>query len=471
MSQLAPDLQSDFVGPFDMEAERALLAIVMLNPYEMLEDLAIRLSIEDFFIERHQWVWSAIADLYKRRAPIDFNNIATVLGIRKRYDELGGMEGLNDILTPPISGKLFHGDYYLRRIKDLTTRRKLKDAARDIVNNVMNERDTDKAVARAQSVVADVADSRTSLDDTTLPANVIAKEVLDESLQWAADPQDIRGMQCGLWPVDMALGGLEPNLFYEIAARPGMGKSSLLAQMTKGYASNGYGVLIFSLEMNRRALVRRMACQIAHVNNETVKQGKLTKQQATDYYDALEVLKGLPFMIEQRAGITVRQMESIIRRHSRNSNIDIVMIDTLNRVKAEEGTSRYEKITGISNALADMAHNGGFALVCALQLNRANTQVADKRPTLADLRDSGALEEDADFVGMLHRPWYYDKSDLSKKDIAEFLVHKNRDGESGNMGELSWDGPSMSFGKAPDKITIDLDDYMVAGRSDSKTDN
>lgn len=463
--------------PHSSDMERALIYCIIEGGNATMSELVGNVKFQDFHFERNRCIYESCARLFMRKLPIDYSTILEDLRTSGALEGAGGETYLYE--TARMDGVLTNNVLgYATAIKRLATRRRLQHAG-DYLKELalIKDEKLDWAVDQAQLEANLVVSAHHEKQSRSHDAYAAASIVRDEALKWAGDPQDIRGMASGLYPYDYAIGGLEKHLLYFLMARPGMGKSSLLAQATTGYSRAGKGVLIFSFEMTTAAFTRRMACQIAHVKNDDVKRGQMDKDSADRFYAALDEIAKMSFVIEERSGIAVPTIESVVRRIASDQQIDIVIIDTINKIKSEGG-SPYERMTNTSNGLAEMAHNNDYALLCAAQVNRKNTETSDKRPTLADFRDSGALEQDVDVAFSLHRPFYYEPDRKDLEHLAEIWVLKARDGESMNKAELYWDGPSMSFARLH-KTEHDLGDMIndapdgryVAGRADSKTDN
>jgi replicative DNA helicase len=266
---------------------------------------------------------------------------------------------------------------------------------------------------------------------------------------------------------------------YEIAARPGIGKSALIERIIRDLAFNGHNVAVMSLEMGDKAIVRRMGIQYSRIDATLLKEGRLSEKEFDRYMAAMDEIAKVRdrIHIESRAGLSVMDMQAIVRRYERDHEVSMVVIDTLNRVRSS-GNSAYDRMTAVSHAVADWAHNSPYAILAAIQLNRAEQQSKNKRPTMASFRDSGAIEEDADWIGGLHREYAYAVTEQEKKEMkaknlehyAELHVLKFRDGDSDAMAEMYWNPKSINF-ELLDKHSVPLDDLLEDPRYIMGRDN
>lgn len=445
----------DNLPPNDDDAERGLIGAVLVDN-ELLEEVP-HITRDHFRVVRYGAIWAAMWRLYSELGSFDVVALSNALDPSKpSLAELMAFMTIEGVPQPVA--------VYAERVRQKATLRALKQAASTVAEAAMRpETPIAETLNTAMAAVEAVLDGHVSVTDDTQDARAIAGDVLVEAWDWKSSPATVRGMASGLGPVDEMLGGFEPGWLYSIAGRPGQGKSALLARLAWGFAENGCPVLIFSLEMTAKAFMRRMGCQIAHVDATRLRQGKLTADEFKRYTDAVEVMGGWPLMINARAGLSIREMQTIARRHERKGGLCMVMVDTLNRVKTP-GEKAYERMTQASHAIADWAHNSKYAIMCAVQMSRANENMQDKRPTLAALRDSGAIEEDNDVILGLYRPHYYDRDNDLVKNEAELRILKFRDGDSDAQADLYWRPECLSFDRGERRDLLG-DDQTILGRN------
>ena len=455
-------LKIDQLAPHSIEAESAVLGAALMNP-DALNEVGF-LTPEDFFIVRHAWIFEAMVTIRERKEPIDFMTVVSELEQNSRLAEVGGPAYILSLTNKTPNSLNTEG--YGRIVERLATRRRLIDAASQIARAAhSDETDIEKVLDTSQAAMRSVSDRHIKTIDKSKAVKDIAALVLAKAKSYKENPVDIRGMRTGLLPLDHTVGGFVAGRLYHIAGRPGMGKSSLLAQIATGLAQSGCGVLMFSLEMSEEDMVWRMACQLARADSRALELGRASETEFKRFEKAIGEVTKLPIWIDDQAGRSITAMRSIANRYQREHGICAALVDTMNRV-GQEAADQYLKITKISHAMADWAHDSEYAVVSAIQLSRSNTQRSDKRPTLADIRDSGAIEEDADFIGGLHREYYYtpDRKDL--EHLAAFYTLKNRYGPGERDCEMYYDAAWPGFG-ALEKTKVELNDPPKQESKDS----
>lgn len=453
-------MNTDDLDPRSIEAEEAVLALAIADP-DTLDETGF-LRPDDFFIVRHGWMWEAVKTIRERGDGVEYLSVVTELERRGRLQESGGAAGVLSLVNKALQYPIFDAPAYARIVHDMAVRRGLIAAASRIARLAhSDETAIDEVVTRAEEEIVGVGERRASAVEQVQSVANVAADLMVEAQMRRDDPRDMVGMRTGLRPVDDMLLGIEPGLAYWIAGRPGMGKSSLLAQMAWGLAEHGCPVLFFSLEMKAEALVRRMICQMARVDNKLLRLGKLPPIEYRKWQAAAARIQNAdkyPLFIEARSGRTVADMKAIARRYANKHGIKAVVIDTINRI-ADVGKAgdQYHGMTAVSHAVADWAHDSAYAVLVAAQLNRGNQQGHNKRPTLATLRDAGAQEEDADVVLGLHREGYYKPDVADLEHVAELLPLKVREGATEAMAKLYWDAKWPGFGMLDQVKSVNLD--------------
>jgi replicative DNA helicase len=470
---------TDVLPPHDIDAERGVLGSVLLDQAALFDVLPF-LRADDFWLIRHGWIYETFEDLHKRGQPIDFLTVSQALRQAGRLDEVGGEIYL--IQLSDITIHSYNCEAYGRIVERMAVRRRLIEAAGVQARAAHDDSlDIEEVIAKSEDAQREVIDRHVLSTSPDRNAEDVAVECQIEACQWRDDPRDVRGLATGLYPFDMATGGLEPGLFYQFCARPGVGKSAVIAMLTREFARQGIAVALMSLEMTDKAMIRRMAVQASRVDATLLKCGRLPKDDFDRYMAALDDLARAKdrIRIVSRAGLSIIDMQAKVRQFERDCKIGLVIIDTLNRVRSD-GKSPYERMTLNSHACADWAHNADYPLWVALQLSRANEKSSNTRPSLDALRDSGALEEDADWIGGLHREYAHARSEEErqkviaegKEHLAELIVLKNRDGESERAAEMYWDAKSLIFMRL-DRKHVDMEPNIqrppksyVLGRDD-----
>lgn len=466
---------SDELRPQDVAAERQILNAVMNDAY-VYEEISY-LTPDDFYDTAHSWIWEAIQGIAED-TPIgeqtfNFQVVQRKLEANGRKIKGGWLLFLTKIVTEewvPFADLVAKEN--ARAIAEMATRRRLLDSCSAIARlSHSKETPIEDVLSKVEDIVIGVRDRHAVTVEDVLPISSVAADVMLETQVYQNNPRDIVGMKTGLRPLDNMLLGVEPGLAYWIAGRPGMGKSSLLAQMAWGLAENGHPVLFFSLEMKAAALVRRMICQKARVSYTASRLGRLSDIDFRKFKSAaiqMQDQEKYPLYIEDRAGRTVSTMRSIARRYADQHGIKAVFIDTINRIgDVSHARDQYHGMTAVSHAIADWAHESEYAVLVAAQLSRGNQLTGDKRPTLATLRDAGSQEEDADVVIGIHRPGYYNPENDLIIHEAELLPLKIREGATDTMVKLYWEPSWPGFGVLETRdINSNLDALRPAAGQD-----
>jgi replicative DNA helicase len=247
--------------------------------------------------------------------------------------------------------------------------------------------------------------------------------------------KSVTGIPSGFTDLDALTSGFQKSELVVVAARPSMGKTALCLNIATQAAVEGHGVAVFSLEMSKDALVQRMLCAEARVNSQLVRRGALRDRDFTNLARAAGVLQQCSLWIDDTPSITLLEMRSKARRLKTEADLGMVIVDYLQLMRSPEyADNRVQEVSDISRSLKALARELQIPVVALSQLSRASEQRGgDKKPQLSDLRDSGAIEQDADLVIFIHRPEYYDREDESKRGIAEIMLSKNRNGPTGHV--------------------------------------
>lgn len=473
MQRTIPDesrQESIFLGlsqrmpPANIEAEQSLLGALLANnkAYDRVRHFLKPVHFADPI---HQRIYSVIQERVERGQLADAVTLKNVFDGSHVLDEVGGVGYLAQLLTVMI-GIINAGEYGLA-IFDAWARRELIQAGENAINRAFSA-DVDAAGAAA-AAMEEIG--RLQAGPGVGRPLVPLGEAVDAALQEADDIAAGRktlGLSTGMQPVDDVLGGLEPDALYVLAGRPGSGKSALGHQWALNVARSGVGVLEISLEMNAKALARRALAAAGGVPLWAMRMGK-----HGDYIDAIlrarKELKDLPLLIEDGGNLTVAQIESVARAASRRIPLGLVMVDHLHIVTGDDPRkTETEKVRAISNGMKRLAKSLRVPVLALAQLNRGVESRDDKRPGKADLRQSGAIEEDADAIAFLHRPELYipksapDRNDgesderyagrvaswhtlkAQMKGVAELIFDKVREGDTPTV-KLQFDGPTTSF--------------------------
>jgi len=415
--------------PYNEEAEQSVLGSILLEP-EIIDKVSERLKPEDFYRKAHQILFQTLIDLREAQKPIDFVTITELLHERGKLEEVGGVPYLNEVTTAvPTTA---HVDHYVGIVEEKAIRRFLIQENQKIIRQAYQSGNIEAVLIEAEERLQNVSERKTTKD-----RNVGMKELLMasfEHLEAMAMGKVQPGLKTGYHDIDHLLGGLHPSELMILAARPSMGKTALALNFCLNIAlgKEPKSVLIFSLEMKKETLVNRMISAYGNVDGQVFRTGNVKDDDWEKITRAAAVLGESPIFINDDA-LTLSEIRADARKAKREADIDLIIIDYLQLIETDRNFSTpNERVSHISRSLKLMAKELDIPIIALSQLSRAPEMRNDKRPILADLRDSGAIEQDADSVAFLYRDDYYDpESEL--QNIAEFIVAKNRNGQTGKV--------------------------------------
>jgi replicative DNA helicase len=426
--------------PNSIEAEICLLGSILIDP-ECIRHCASVVQPTDFFIARHQMIYTAMLDLHARSLPIDFVTLCDALDKRNQLKDIGGTPAISSLCNSVPTA--IHAHAYARIIVDASVRRGLLCAASKIAEMAYDESgDTEAQKARAIRLVSDVRGGR----QTARPVAEVASGLYDQIMEWSNDPLtdgNVRGTSTGFRSIDQMLGGLEGGLLYILAGRPGMGKSALAFQIGHNVARQGKHVAIFSVEMGARQVLSRLVCASARVTWENIKRGHVKDDEWPILIEKINHVAQLPMTIDDSSRMTTAAIDSTL---ARLGNVDLAIVDHLGLLSdvGVRGENETIRLGRISWALKQIAKDYKLPVISVCQLNREVDKRDNKRPVLADLRQSGNIEENADDVLMIYRDDYYNK-ESSVPNIAEIWPRKLRDGDIDAKADLHFDKPFATF--------------------------
>lgn len=437
MTSVSPDSSSiadTYTGravPWSQEAEQAVLGAMLLDQDAAL--LATELVQDEmFYRESNRRLFRAMVSLVERRTVIDPVTLRDELGRRGELDAVGGADYLADLVDAvPTAANL---EYHARIVKDKAILRRLIETSTGIITEAYDGRSTaSELLDKAESRIFQISQERGSEGFSRLKEMLWPTMERIEALQRSG--KSITGVPSGFVDLDKMTSGFQPSELVIIAARPSMGKTAFCLNIATHAAVEGEGVAIFSLEMSRDQLVQRMLTAEARVDSQRVRQGALRDADFTNLARAAGVLQSCPVWIDDTPSLSLLEMRSKARRLKADNDIKMVVVDYLQLMRSPEyAENRVQEISDISRSLKALARELAVPVVALSQLSRASEQRGgERRPILSDLRDSGAIEQDADLVLFIHRPEYYDREDESKKGLAEIMLAKNRNGPTGDV--------------------------------------
>ncbi len=424
--------------PFSLDAEQSLLASVMIDP-SCMDSIAGVISGEDFYLTEHQEIFSVMQRMYLKSKNIDVVTLINELTVNGVYDEAGGREYLKLIAESVPTAA--NAKDYANIIRDKAILRQLIAAGEAITDAAYTGDDEAAALVEyAESKVFAIAEGRENKNFVHIRDALVM--VYDRLKNLAENPDAVKGTPTGFTDLDRVIVGLGNSDLVLIGARPGMGKTSFTMNIaTSAAARLKKTVCVFSLEMSAEQLANRMLSSEAQVDSYKLRSGQLDDSDWEAVAYASSRLSEMDILIDDTPGITVTGMKSKLRRVK---NLGLVVIDYLQLMQGDSrNDNRVQEVGEISRGLKLLAKELNVPVVTCAQLSRGPESRTDKRPMLSDLRDSGAIEQDADVVMFLYRDEYYN-DDGGAQSVAEVIVAKNRHGSVDKV-KLGWQGQYTKF--------------------------
>ncbi len=440
MTSVSPDNFSTLdapVGrtpPWNPEAEQAVIGAMLIDQDAALRALEL-LDHSMFYREGHRRVFRAMAALLERRVVIDYVTLRDELARRGELDEAGGVEYLAELVdVAPTAANL---DFHAGIVRDKAILRRLIDTATGIITEAYAGRSSaNELLDTAESRVFHISQERRDAGFTRIKEMLWPTMERIETLHRSG--KAITGVPSGFLDLDSLTSGFQASELVVVAGRPSMGKTAFCLNIATHAALENMGVAIFSLEMSKDALVQRMLCAEARVDSQLVRRGMLRDHDFTKLARAAGILQGCPIWIDDTPAQTLLEVRSKARRLKAESELGMIVVDYLQLMRSPEySENRVQEISDISRSLKALARELEVPVVALSQLSRASEQRGgERKPILSDLRDSGAIEQDADVVIFIHRPEMYQKEDSegrSLEGVAEILIAKHRNGPTGNL--------------------------------------
>jgi len=430
--------------PHSIDAERAVLGALLLAP-NLVDVVTEVLEASMFYREAHRRLFELLLQMHDARQAIE---PLTVVDRVLASGEEQAFGGAAYIASLPEQVPTFENvEYYARMVQEKAVRRRLLEVAQRIGHDVHAEADVGALLDGAESAVLGVSQQRAGQDWFSF--NQIAGDEWRRILALADHHGEVTGITTGFIDLDQKLSGFHESELIILAARPAMGKTALALNLARHAAVEGRKpVGIFSLEMPRGQLVVRMLCAEGRIDAQRVRTGTLRRD--VDWpalSDAMEVLNQAPIFIDDSPGLTVAQVRSRARRlQAQHGELGLIVIDYLQLMQGAGGPreSREQAISSISRGLKGLAKELRVPVLSLAQLNRGVELRPDKRPQMSDLRESGAIEQDADLVLFIYRDEYYKKEESEFKGVAQIIIGKNRHGPTGDV-ELAFNGSFLRF--------------------------
>ena len=430
------------VPPHDIEAEQAVIGSMLTDKDAVVSAIEV-LKEDDFYRADNKAIYSAILNLYNRAEPIDIITVKAELETMGKFEQVGGLEYLAEL--PEKVPTTANSMKYIKIVEEKSTLRNLIKTANEIIELGYDPtEDVDDIMEGAEKKIFNIMQNKNQKGYSAM------KDVLVESFTKLEElynrKQHITGVPSGFTDLDYRTAGFHGSDLILIAARPAMGKSAFALNIATNAAVKAkIPVAIFSLEMSKEQMVNRILCSEAMVDSNKVRTGKLEEDDWTKLAETIGPLSEAEIYIDDTPGISVMEIRAKCRKLKLEKNIGMVVIDYLQLVQGsnKRNGSREQEISEISRSLKILAKELNVPVIALSQLSRAVEQRPDHRPMLSDLRESGAIEQDADIVMFLYRDDYYNE-DSEKKGIAEVIIAKHRGGSTGTV-DLLWLGSYTKF--------------------------
>jgi replicative DNA helicase len=426
--------QSDPINlpPQNIEAEESLLSAILVDNTALLEVVEI-LSPQDFYRTAHQKIFAAISDLFNRGEPIDLVTLANGLKEKGQLDGVGGAAYLARLVDAvPMA---VNAQHYARIVHDKAVLRRLIEKANAISKRCFQEQGgAEEIIDFAEASIFEVTEKRAR--EAFYPLSKLIDGNIDFLEEKQKNKSLVTGVPTGFTHLDNLTSGFQNSDLIILAARPSMGKTALALNIARNAAVDaGVPVAIFSLEMSKEQLSLRLLCSEARIDSSRLRSGFFSMEDWDRLTDAAGVLSAAPVFIDDSPSLSAMEVRAKARRLRMDKNIGLIVIDYLQLMQGRASAERRDlEISEISRSLKALAKEINLPVIALSQLNRMLEQRTDKRPRLSDLRESGALEQDADVVAFIYRDEVYNKEETNPhKGTAEVILAKQRNGPTGEI--------------------------------------
>ncbi len=431
--------------PCSIEAEQYVLGSIIFDN-DCISDVISRLKIEDFYLEQHKYIYKAVIDLSNKAKPVDIITLKNELsGV---FDSTGGVEYLTEIrLMVTTTSNLKH---HIKIIEDMSILRKLIRACNEITESGYNaNEDVNIILNNAEGKIYDIMQNKEMTE--LFPIKEILAQNLTNLEKMLQSPDEATGVMSGFTDLDNHINGFQPSDLVLIAARPAMGKTSLALNIaTNAAVKYNVPVAIFSLEMSKEQLANRILCSEALIESEKMRRAQIDGDEMRKLVMTINELSKAPIYIDDTAGITVAEIKGKCKKLKMKNQLGLIVIDYLQLIQGNTREGRQNEVGENSRLLKILAKELEVPVITLSQLSRASEKREQHRPVLSDLRDSGSIEQDADMVMFLYRDDYYNE-DSEKKNIAECIISKFRNGSTGTV-ELGWRKQYTKFTNLSKKV-------------------
>lgn len=422
----------DRIPPSNLDAEMALLGSILVDK-EIMPAVAEIVRPNDFYAAFHETIFQALFSLFERGEPLDKVTLSEELKQRGLLDKVGGLAYLTSLMEAvPTAAS---AEYYAKIVEEKAQLRRLIHAGTQITQiGFEAEEDVPGGIDCAEQIIFAIA-TRSSRSDLELASDSLVPAFQRVEKRYY-NKGELPGLRSGFADIDDMTTGFQPGNFVIVAARPSMGKTSIALDLAMAMSRDQEKpVALFSLEMTRDELVERMMCSEARMDSQRVRKGDISDDEWVRLGEAIGALNGRPFYIDDTSRLTVTEIRSRCRRLAAHKGLACVFVDYLQLVAPAQQlkNNRNEELAEICRVFKATAKDLGVPIIALAQLNRALESRTNKRPELSDLRDSGAIEQEADVVAFLYRDSYYNPDTAEDPDVTEFIIRKQRNGPTGTV--------------------------------------
>ena len=429
------------VQPNDTLAEQAVLGSMLVSRDAVQAAVEV-LKPEDFYREDNREIYSAMMDIYSVGKEIDMITVTEQLRLRGTLEKVGGTQNLATLIdNVPTTSNI---ENYVKIVEEKSTLRNLIRVANDIIKTGYSQtEELDSIIEQSEKGIFDLVQNRNSKGYASMKEILV--DAFDSIEKMYQNKSRLSGIESGFIDLDEKISGLNNSDLIIVAARPAMGKSAFVLNIASFVAMHDkVPVMIFSLEMSKEQLVKRILSSEREIDSMKLNNANLDSDEWLKLGEASGRLSDIPIYIDDTPALSSSEIRAKCRKAKLEKNVGLIIIDYLQLMESRtNNASRQQEISEISRSLKILAKELDVPVIALSQLSRATESRADHRPMLSDLRESGSIEQDADIVMFLHREDYYDK-ETEKKNIAEVIIAKNRNGETGTV-ELAWMGKYTKF--------------------------
>jgi len=415
--------------PSNVEAERSVLGALLLHP-DAVGDVSDILKAEDFYSPKHQVIYAAIQQAYDSNATADTIIVEEVLKQNGHFDEAGGSDALLDLAGGVVSAAGVN--YHAEIVREKAIVRSLLETTLDISRMAYENNGVAKDLLdEAERRIFEIA--RVSVNTDIKNIGDILQDTFDRIELLREREGRLTGLETGYHDMDDMMSGLQGGELIILAARPSMGKTSFALNLTERVAANGNGAILFSLEMSSQQIIQNMLCARSQIDGQAMRKGRITDSQMHRLREEASNLYESELFVDDSAGLTVTALRAKCRRLAARHDIKLVVIDYLQLLTAGGRVeSRQQEISTISRSLKSLARELNVPVIALSQLNRDVESRDDHRPRMSDQRESGAIEQDADVIMLLHREEYFNPTE-ENAGLAQLIIAKQRNGPTGEV--------------------------------------